>query len=78
MTGAARPPRLRIIDGSGPDDAVVRRRRFEAAYPDVTITPPETHASMWIARQDGKILARDYQLGGLLDALESLDLPAPP
>jgi hypothetical protein len=33
---------------------------------------------MWIARQAGKILASDYQLGGLLDALQWLDLPAPP
>ena len=45
------------------------RRRFEQEHPDIAISPPETHASLWTARRDGKILASDYQLGGLLDAL---------
>jgi hypothetical protein len=57
-----------------PDDLLLqqRRRAFEAAHPDVTITPPETHASMWTARQFGSILASDYQLGALLGTLEWL------
>jgi hypothetical protein len=62
---------LRAISGHG-DDAGIRRRRFEQAHPDITITPPETHASLWKARRDGKILASDYQLGALLDSLEWL------
>jgi hypothetical protein len=69
MTGR---PALRAVGGTGPGDPVMRRQRFEAAHPGITITPPETHASLWTARQDGKILASDYQLGGLLDALEWL------
>ncbi len=51
-----------------PDD-LQRRRAFETAHPDVTISAPETHASLWVARRDGKILASGYQLGGLLDSL---------
>jgi hypothetical protein len=68
VTGAGRPA-LRAVGGTGPGDAVIRRQRFEHAHPDITVTPPETHASMWIARQDGIIVASDYHLGGLLDAL---------
>jgi hypothetical protein len=68
MTGESRPA-LRVVDGTGTEDPVARRRRFEEAHPDVTISPPETHASLWTARQDGKILASGYQLGHLLDAL---------
>ncbi len=54
-----------------PDD-LERRRAFEAAHPDVTISPPETHASPWIARQGGKIMTVADQLGQLLDMLEWL------
>jgi len=56
---------------SSPDD-LKRRRLFEAAHPDVTISPPETHASPWTARREGKILAAEYQLGDLLDSLKWL------
>jgi hypothetical protein len=67
MTG-----RLHTV-GAGPDDgAVIRRQRFEAQHPEITITAPETHASLWTARQDGSILASDYQLAGLLGALDWL------
>ena len=54
---------------AGPEDPLVRRRRFEEAHPDITIAEPETHGSLWTARRGGKLLASDYQLGGLLDAL---------
>ena len=65
-------PALHAVGGTGPDDAVMRRQRFETAHPDITITAPETHASLWTARRDGAILAADYQLGTLLDTLEWL------
>jgi hypothetical protein len=44
-----------------------------AAHPDVTIAAPETHASLWKARRDGKVLASRYMLASLLDALEQMD-----
>ena len=52
----------------------MRRQRFEGAHPGITITPPETHASLWTARdrEGGKLLASGYQLGELLDALDWL------
>jgi hypothetical protein len=52
------------------DDAVARRQRFEETHPDVTISPPETHASLWTARRDGKILATGYHLCDLMDTLD--------
>ena len=67
---AARP-QLRIV-GGGPDDTVVRRKRFEDAHPEIVITPPKTQASMWTADRDGKTLASGYHLGALLDTLGRL------
>ena len=64
-------PRLHVV-GSGPEDAVLRRQRFEAAHPEIVITPPGTLAPMWIAYHDGKPLARRYHLGALLDELGRL------
>jgi hypothetical protein len=37
MTGR---PDLRLVDGSAPEDLVVRQRRFEQAHPEVVILPP--------------------------------------
>ncbi len=37
MTGR---PDLRLVDGSAPQDPVVRRRRFEQARPEAVILPP--------------------------------------
>jgi len=71
---AARP-QLRVICGGLDDtldDTVVRRKRFEDAHPEIAITPPETQASMWTARRDGKTLASGYHLGALLDTLGRL------
>lgn len=67
---AARP-HLRVV-GGGLDDTVLRRERVEAAHPEIAIIPPETHAGRWTARCDGKILASQYQLGALLDAVDWL------
>jgi hypothetical protein len=50
----------------------LRRERFEAAHPEIAIIPPETHAARWTARCDAKILARQYELSALLDALDWL------
>jgi hypothetical protein len=61
-------PRLRLISGDL-DEAVLRRKRFEGAHPEIVITPPGTHACLWTARRDGEILASGYQLGALLDTL---------
>jgi hypothetical protein len=66
----ARPP-LHVV-GSGPEDAVLRRQRFEAAHPEIMITPPGTLAPMWAAYRDGTSLARRYHLGALLDELGRL------
>lgn len=69
-TPAGDPPHLQPVPAEL--DAVVRRRAFEAVHPDVTISPPETHASLWKARRAGKILATGYHLGDLMDALDLL------
>jgi hypothetical protein len=51
----------------------VSAAEFMREHPDVTISPPGNGGyRQWIARRDGKILANDYQLGGLLAALEEL------
>ncbi|MGD0604978.1 MAG: hypothetical protein ABSA53_15420 [Streptosporangiaceae bacterium] len=67
---AARP-QLRIVDG-GLDDAVVRRKRFEEAHPEIVIISPKTQVSIWTARRDGRTLASGYHLGALLDSLDWL------
>jgi hypothetical protein len=64
-------PLLRLVDG-GLDDAVVRRKRFEEAHPEIVITSPQTQASLWRARRDGNTLASGYYLGALLDSLDWL------
>lgn len=61
-------PRLALTAAA--DDVLARRERYELDHPDVSISPPETHASLWIARRGGRILASHYQLAGLLDALD--------
>jgi hypothetical protein len=61
-------PRLRVVSG-GLDEAVVRRKRFEDAHPEIVITPPGTRSCLWTACRDGKTLANGYQLGALLDTL---------
>ena len=59
-------------------DQVPRRRAYEAAHPDVAITPPGPSTALWTARRGGAILASDYELAGLLDAIDWLDGAAAP
>jgi len=33
-------PGMRLVNGGTPEDAVVRRRRFEQAHPEAVILPP--------------------------------------
>jgi hypothetical protein len=61
-------PRLRLVSG-GPDEAILRRKQFEDAHPEIVITPPATHACLWTAHRDGTMLASGYQLSTLLDTL---------
>ncbi len=46
MTGEDRPD-LRLVNGSAPEDPVIRRRRFEQEHPEVVILPPS--AGRWRA-----------------------------
>jgi hypothetical protein len=64
-------PRLHLV-GGGFDDAVLRRKRFEDAHPEIAITPPGARSCLWTARRDGTSLASGYQLGTLLDTLDQL------
>ena len=68
---ARQPARLRVISG-GLDDAVLRRKQFEDAHPEIVITSPGTHTCLWTAHRDGTILASGYQLSALLDTLGRL------
>ena len=47
----------------------MRRKQFESAHPEIVITPPGAHTSLWAAHSGGKMLASAYQLGTLLDTL---------
>jgi hypothetical protein len=60
--------RLRVLSG-GLDEAVLRRKRFEVAHPEIVITPPGTRTCLWTACRDGKTMASGYQLSVLLDTL---------
>ena len=68
MSGTPRP-QLRAVDGTGPEDPVVRRRRFEAAHPGAVILPPS--ACRWRAVVDGRTLG-DWDLEGLMDQLDAI------
>jgi len=77
MTRAGRPV-LRVVDGSGQQDAVVRRQRFEAAHPEVTIVRPATARDRWRAVVPPGLIPGDgtrttlgsWDLAGLMDQLE--------
>jgi hypothetical protein len=64
------------MTGGYPDDQVPRLRAYQAAHPEVQITPPGPGSLLWVARRDGMIVAADYWLGLLLDALDWLDRDA--
>jgi len=71
--GPAAPQRarLRVISG-GLDDAVLRRKQFEDAHPEIVITAPGPCTCLWTAHRDGTLLASGYQLSALLDTLGRL------
>ena len=61
-----------------PEDQVKRLRRFEAAYPEVEIQRPDfPRETWWRAVYEGRRVASDTELRGLLDTLESLFGGAP-
>ena len=68
---ARQPTRLRVISG-GLDDAVLRRKQFEDAHPEIVITAPGPRTCLWTAHRDGTLLASGYQLSALLDTLGRL------
>jgi len=65
------PARLRVV-GGGLDDAVLRRKRFEDAHPEIVITAPGAETCLWAAHRGVTRLASGYQLGSLLDTLALL------
>jgi hypothetical protein len=49
---------------------VKRLRRFQAAYPEVEIERPDfSRETRWHASRDGRRIASDTELRGLLDQL---------
>ena len=83
MTRAGRPV-LRVVDGSGPQDAVVRRQRFEAAHPEVTIVRPATVRDRWRAvvppgvipwDDDTRTTLGSWDLEGLMNQLDEIYPP---
>jgi hypothetical protein len=67
------PTEASMSDTTG--DSVPRRAAFEAAHPNISVTPPGPGTGLlWIARDRdrGVILASDYWLGSLLDTLDWL------
>jgi hypothetical protein len=77
MTKAARPA-LRVVDGNGQEDAVVRRQRFEQAHPEAVILPPA--AGRWRAVVPPGLIPGDgtsttlgsWDLTGLMDQLDAI------
>jgi hypothetical protein len=74
VTGAERPA-LHLATGTGREDPVTRRGRFEQANPDAVILPPS--AGRWRAVFAGRTLGA-WDLGGLMDQLEKFPQPARP
>jgi hypothetical protein len=78
--GWAGRPVLRVVDGSGAQDAVVRRQRFEAAHPEVTIVRPGTARDRWRAVVPPGLLPGDrtrttlgsWDLEGLMNQLDGI------
>jgi len=65
-------PALRLVGGSAPEDAVVRRKRFEQAHPEAVILPPS--AGRWRAVAAGRTLGA-WDLCGLMNQLDQLYPP---
>lgn len=61
-------------------DALDRRKDFEAAHPEVTITPPGTLSAWWLARipaaaGDPERTLSGWQLADLMDRLDQIWSP---
>jgi hypothetical protein len=77
MPKATRPA-LRVVDGQAPEDAVVRRQRFEQAHPEAVILPPA--AGRWRAVVPPGLIPGDgtrttlgaWDLTGLMDQLDAI------
>ena len=54
----------------GPEDQVIRKRRREAASPEVEITPPAGPADQWTATVGGEVVAAANDLREVLDDLD--------
>ncbi|MGH3184300.1 MAG: hypothetical protein ACRDOH_06980 [Streptosporangiaceae bacterium] len=75
MTGR---PDLRVVDGPGPEDAVVRRQRFEQEHPEAVILPP--CAGRWRVVVPPGLIPGDgtrttlgaWDLGDLTDQLDAI------
>jgi len=67
-----------VVDGTGPEDAVVRRRRFEQAHPEAVILPPA--AGRWravvppglIPGDDTSTTLGSWDLADLMDQLDEI------
>ena len=76
MTGEGRPA-LHVV-GGGPEDAVVRRQRFEQAHPEAVILPPA--AGRWRAVVPPGLIPGDgtattlgsWDLEGLMNQLDEI------
>ncbi len=72
MTSQDRPA-LRLVGGSAPEDAVVRRKRFEQAHPEAVILPPS--AGRWRAVAAGRTLGA-WDLCGPISSLTVDETPS--
>jgi hypothetical protein len=71
-------PGMRLVNGGAPEDAVVRRRRFEQAHPEAVILPPA--AGRWRAVVPPGLIPGDgtqttlgaWDLAGLMDQLDAI------
>lgn len=74
----AERPGFRVVDGSAPEDAVVRRRPFEQVHPEAVILPPA--AGRWRAVVPPGLIPGDgtqttlgaWDLAGLMDQLDAI------
>ena len=55
-----------------PEDQVIRKRRREAASPEVEITPPVGPADQWTATVGGEVVAAANDLREVLDDLDDI------
>jgi hypothetical protein len=80
VTGKVRPA-LRVVGGSGPEDSVVRRQRFEQEHPEGVILPPA--AGRWRVVVPAGLIPGDcssttlgaWDLGDLMDQLDAIYPP---